>query len=76
MKKSMIPKAVSFVTVLMNESTPEDRTGSSAVPYGCFLPDLTRFGTCRPVLPDRGAFRQYTVEARRGGDGDPPLPGR
>ena len=41
-----------------------NRTGrSSEAPYGCFLPDLTRFGTCRRPAPFRmlnSSCPQYT----------------
>ena len=43
------------------QNAPDRHGRSSAVPYGCFLPDLTRFGTWRRPSPSEAFLKTVTV---------------
>lgn len=63
MRKQLVTEE-SWIAVKTAQKSALDGSGCpTEAPYGCFLPDLTRFGTCRHPNPSNALGVRYILPA-------------
>ena len=62
--RHQMPCRISWVAAAPKSACALDGFGCpTEAPYGCFLPDLTRFGTCRHPNPSNALGARYILPA-------------